>query len=218
MSPFELASVEWTRTSLNHMIILLEYRYSINRYCKEINNRELNIPPCPRCSRKLRRHTNRSVLRNVVVRKRVYRIPIIRLRCPRCDETFSLIPSFVTPYNSYANYIREFVGRWVLSGIPMTHILRFLTAIEDFAIVSLRTLHRWKRKWKTRFEKWYLTTRSLMASDMESSSDLLELYRNGMDSEQERTLVFSHFLSNSSLRQGKLLNIFNLRVPPAERW
>lgn len=219
MSPFELASVEWTKRLSNTMTILLEYRSSINRYCEEITASALDVP-CPCCNRRLRRHTNKSKTRDVVTKTKVYRIPIIRLRCPKCDKTYSLIPSFVTPYNAYANYIREVIGRWLLTGIPLVRILQCLCAISDVPIVSLRSLYRWKRRWWRRFESWFLGTRSRMASDYESSRVLLDLYRHGMDSKQERSFVFSYYLGASDPlpRMGKLLNAFNLYVPPAERW
>lgn len=219
MSPFELASVEWTRRLPYTMTILLEYRFSINRYCEEITTLALDIP-CPCCNRKLRRHTTNSKTRDVVTNTKVYRIPIIRLRCPKCDKTFSLIPSFIAPYNAYANYIRELIGRWLLSGIPMVRILQCLCAVSNCPIVSLRSLYRWKRRWWRRFESWYLNTRSRMATAYESSRVLLDLYINGMDSKQERSLVFSYYLATKApLPQvGKLLDAFNLHTPPAERW
>lgn len=201
------------------MTILLEYRFSINRYCKEITTVTLDIP-CPCCHLRLRRHTTNSKTRDVVTKTRVHRIPIIRFRCPKCDKTYSLIPSFVAPYNAYANYIREFIGRWLLSGIPMVRILQCLCAISDFPIVSLRSLYRWKRRWWRLFESWYLDTRSRMATAYESSRVLLDLYIHGMDSNQERSLVFSYYLNTSTLlpRAGKLLHAYNLNTPPAERW
>jgi hypothetical protein len=59
-----------------------------------------------------------------------------------------------------------------------------------------------------------------MAADYESTRVLLDLYRHGMDSKQERSLVFSYYLgaTDSLPRAGKLLNAFNLQAPPADRW
>jgi hypothetical protein len=59
-----------------------------------------------------------------------------------------------------------------------------------------------------------------MTADYESSRVLLDLYRQGMDSKQERSLVFSYYLATSAPlpQAGKLLNAFNLLTPPAERW
>jgi hypothetical protein len=207
------------KTAPNTMTILLEYRSSINRYCKEITASAMDIP-CPCCNRRLRRHSNKSKTRDVVTKIKIYRIPIIRLRCPKCDKTFSLIPSFIAPYNSYANYIRELIGRWLLSGVSLVHLLQCLCAIRDIPIVSLRSLYRWKRQWWRRFDSWFLSTRSRMAADYEFSRVLLDLYRHGMDSKQERSLVFDYFLGTHVPlpRVGNLLSAFNLHVPLAERW
>src|SRR5690606_27402490 len=100
----ELASVEWTKQHYN-MSIILEYPYSINRYCKEIATMTLDIP-CPCCNRRLRKHTNKSHTRDVLMKTKTYRIPIIRLRCSKCDRTFSLLPSFISTQLAYANPIR----------------------------------------------------------------------------------------------------------------
>lgn len=201
------------------MTILLEYRSSINRYCEEITTSALNVL-CPCCNRRLRRHTNRSKTRDVVTKTKVHRIPIIRLRCPKCDKTNFLIPSFVTPYNAYSNYIRELIGRWLLCGIPLVRILQYLCAIRDVPIISLRSLYRWKKRWWRCFESWFLGTTSRMASDYESSRVLLDLFWHGMVSKQERSLVFSYCLGTSHPlpRVVNLLTAFNLHVPPAGRW
>lgn len=176
--------------------------------------------PCPCCKRRLRRHSSKSQTRDVVTKGKIYRIPIIRLRCPRCDKTYSLLPSFVSRYNAYANYVRECIARWFLSGISLAHILRCLCIIRDIPIVSLRSLYRWKKQWRPRFESWMLNARSRMAKELESSHLLLDLYRHGMDSLVERELVFSFALGadHSRPRIGRWLDQFNLHVPPAERW
>jgi len=202
------------------MSILLEYTSSINRYCKEITTAPLDIP-CPCCKRRLRRHTCTSQTRDVVTKGKVYRIPIIRLRCPKCDKTYSLLPSFVSRYNPYANYIRECIGRWILSGISLTQILQCLCAIQDIPIVSLRSLYRWKRRWLLRFEPWYVKSRIRVAKDLESSRVLLDLYRSNMDARLELDLVFTYSLGadgHSRPRVGKWLDRLNLLAPPDERW
>lgn len=82
------------------MVILTECSPIINRYIKEIHRLKMEKVTCPCCDRRLRKHG--SYKRNVVFKRRVYTIPVARLRCPSCDVTFSFLPYFLSPWKRFA--------------------------------------------------------------------------------------------------------------------
>jgi hypothetical protein len=106
----------------------------------------------------------------------------------------------------------------LLEGIPLAHILELLCGIGGIPVVSLRSLYRWKRRFKERFGSWYLKTRREMASELDSDKNLLDLYRDGMNSDGERSLVLEYFLRSQLPRMGKLLGEINLHLPSALWW
>lgn len=39
--------------------------------------------------------------RNAITKYKVYRIYILRVKCPSCNKTYSVLPSFLIPYFQY---------------------------------------------------------------------------------------------------------------------
>jgi transposase-like protein len=197
------------------MIILLECPLSINRYIKEIHTYESEVK-CPYCDRRLRKHG--SYQRSIVFKRRIYTIPVLRRRCPSCDVTFSLLPCFTSPGMTFANHIREYMGRWLLAGACLSELPERLSTAE-VSIVSLRTLQRWRAKLFKRGEDWFLKQRLLLANEYEDGDGILALYREGLHSRQEIELLLTFFLGSTSLpRKGSIISKMNLRLPPAIRW
>jgi hypothetical protein len=198
------------------MIILLECSLNINRYIKEIlaDKREI---ACPCCSRRLRKHG--SYERRVVWRRRIHTIPILRRRCPSCDVTFSLLPCFLIPGMRFANHIREFMARWLGVGLPLAQLPAKLSSVT-VSVLSVRTLRRWKAVLWNRWEKWLLKQRTKLAITVDDGAGLLPLYREGLNSEQERHLLLASFFSPHHVLPppGAVLSAMNLRLPPHMRW
>ncbi len=192
------------------MIILTEYVRSINKYLKDFEHKKLEVIGfCPCCEGKLWKHA--SYKRSLLYKKKIYIISIRRMRCSLCRQTFSLIPCFVTPWMTIANHIREYMGRWLFSGIPLSHLPEKLSSIQ-ISVLSLRTLYRWKARLKSRWNPWYLQQRTAWAV---GSKGLLSLYREGMDSVQERERVLLYYFGTDRLpRQGSTLNWLNLQLTP----
>jgi hypothetical protein len=119
---------------------------------------------------------------------------------------------------TFANHIREFMGRWLLMGARLSALPERISTTE-ISIVSLRTLQRWKAKQFKRWEDWFLKQRWLVASEHEDGDGILALYRKGLNSQQEKELLLTFFLGGTSLpRKGAILSKINLRLPPAMRW
>jgi hypothetical protein len=191
------------------MIIVLECSLSIKRYMKDFQYVQLKVVDCPCCKRKLWKHA--TYQRTLLFKRKIYIIPIRRMRCSSCRETFSLMPFFVTPWMTFANHIREYMGRWLFLGVPLSHLPEKLSSIQ-ISILSLRTLYRWKARLRSRWNPWYLQQRTAWAS---GAKGLLQLYRQGMDSvqERERVLVYS-FGTDHLPRQGSYFNWLHLQLTP----
>lgn len=197
------------------MIILLECSLSINRYIKEIQEDKWEIS-CPCCNRRLRKHGRFE--RRVVWKRRIHTIPILRRRCPSCDVTYSLLPCFLMPWMRFANHIREFAARWLGIGLPLAQLPAKLSSLA-VSVMSVRTLHRWKAALWKRWEKWLLKRRTELAT-IDDSASLLSLYREGLTSEQERSLLLASFFGSRHALPppGAILSFMNLRLPPHMRW
>ena len=60
------------------------------------------IETCPLCSYPSTLSRHGFYWRNVLFRKTQYRIPILRLKCPSCGKTISLLPDFLLPHFQYS--------------------------------------------------------------------------------------------------------------------
>ena len=67
---------------------------------------EANIFPtqygCKNCGYMGKLHRHGFYSRNVITRYTAYRIFILRVKCPSCNKTYSLLPSFLIPYYQYS--------------------------------------------------------------------------------------------------------------------
>ncbi|WP_269082503.1 DUF6431 domain-containing protein [Aneurinibacillus tyrosinisolvens] len=198
------------------MIILLECAYSIKKYIRNIYRYEIEVV-CPCCGERMRKHTGYK--RNVICKTKVYEIPVLRRRCRHCKKVYSLLPSFIIPYERFANHIREYMGLWVREGVPIAHLPVRLTT-ENVSIVSLRTLYRWQAKIKAKVHNWMHRQRAIVAARYEEGEGLLPLYREGMNSKQEQRLLLSLFFNQAGNlpRMGTLFSKLNLRLPYLEMW
>lgn len=71
----------------------------------------INICPCCAYPSTLPRHG--FYWRNALFLKFHYRIPILRLKCPSCGKTISLLPNFLLPHFQYSlEYILEAVRQF----------------------------------------------------------------------------------------------------------
>lgn len=83
-------------------MIITKFIQSITEYHKL---GKTNIFPyqygCNKCGYMGRLHRHGFYSRNVITRFSNYRIYILRIKCPSCGKTHSLLPSFLIPYYQY---------------------------------------------------------------------------------------------------------------------
>ncbi|WP_412734015.1 transposase [Heyndrickxia coagulans] len=145
---------------------------------------------------------------------RSFRIPIMRRRCPDCRKTFSLMPCFTSPWARFANHIYEFLGRWLMEGVPIGQLAQRLTT-PSVSEVSLKTLYRWKHRFLEFWGKWWIDQRKKWASEFQEGESFLSLYREGIRSDEEIQLLLSFFFAEigSVPSKGRLFSTINLRQP-----
>ena len=68
--------------------------YARNRYCANFPL----ITKCPICGAEIKLYRHGFYSRNVVTRRREYRVDICRYLCRSCRGTVSLLPAFLLPY------------------------------------------------------------------------------------------------------------------------
>jgi hypothetical protein len=76
-------------------------------------------------------------------------IPIFRFLCPGCDNTFSIIPSFVEKHHQMALDIKEEVIRERAGGATIANIERATTMLPG-GRYSAKTIRRWLKVWDER--------------------------------------------------------------------
>lgn len=92
--------------------------------------------------------------RTAVTKFKVYRIPVYRRYCPRCEKTASLLPAFVAPYQTFVNSLRELaIRKHSFSGFSMEETTQFISS-KDIGTLSARTIYRWKKELKRKAPGW----------------------------------------------------------------
>lgn len=93
------------------MTVLVKVAYSINGCIKESDSVTGDISYSCYGHRLRKRDRNEH---SVVWERQSFRIPILRRCCSCRDMIFSLLLSFISPYISFANHVRNFLVRWLL--------------------------------------------------------------------------------------------------------
>ncbi len=83
------------------MISITKFLQNINTYVELGKANRFPVKYGCQCGylRKLHRHGFYS--RNAITRFSTYRVVILRVKCPACTKTYSLLPSFLIPYRQY---------------------------------------------------------------------------------------------------------------------
>jgi transposase-like protein len=193
------------------MSILLECPLPFKKYMKFIETFDEDIF-CPCCGRLTRKHGKYE--KTIHFKHQSFRIPVMRRRCPDCSKTYSLMPCFSLSWGRFANHIYEFLGRWLMEGVPISKLAEWLTT-SSVSVISLKTLYRWKKRFLDLWGKWWINQRKQWAEEYQEDDGLLSLYRQGMSSIQEIHLLLSFYFGEkgSVPSSGRLFSMINLRQP-----
>ncbi|WP_366924362.1 DUF6431 domain-containing protein [Metallumcola ferriviriculae] len=160
------------------MIILLETALSIKQYLRNWQKHDVDIK-CPLCNKLTRRHTTYE--RQVISKYETHTIFILSRRCKPCNITISLLPSFLKPWQRFANHFREIAGRWHLTGRSLNRI----TASLSESGISRRTLQRWKQKFHKQLKEKLIQQRRNIIDDSAVADSILVHYRKNLTAGDE---------------------------------
>lgn len=83
------------------LFVYHDFNISVEEY--ETRGKKNDFPlfdQCPHCKSRIRLYRHGFYWRNAIERKQ-YRIPILRLICPSCRNTLSILPTFLLSYFQY---------------------------------------------------------------------------------------------------------------------
>lgn len=108
---------------------------------------------CTYCNCKCKRHAWRK--RKARTKEAVIVLLVLRVICPRCHRTFTILPDFLKPCGRYIQNIREEAIVAQLAGIPAERATAYGPSAE--------TVRRWLADFKAVREEATATLRSLLA-------------------------------------------------------
>ncbi|MCF6094017.1 DUF6431 domain-containing protein [Microaerobacter geothermalis] len=111
------------------MILIYECAQTLASYAKQgRNNHFPDFHQCPACKAQNRLKRHGFYERNALEDGVSYRIPICRLKCRSCNQTFSLLPDFLIPYFQYtlSFVMKRLKERLVQAKTPMNERIRQL--------------------------------------------------------------------------------------------
>lgn len=84
------------------MIDITSFPYGVEKYNTLGKNNIIQFKiGCQCCGYKGRLHRHGYYFRNAITQNSIYRIPILRFKCPICNKIYSALPSFLIPYFQY---------------------------------------------------------------------------------------------------------------------
>jgi len=85
------------------MIIITKIIKNIHRYLKSEKANVFSVKyGCENCGFEGKLHRHGFYSRNVITKYQTNKISVLRVKCPSCDKTYSLLPPFVIPYYQYS--------------------------------------------------------------------------------------------------------------------
>ena len=102
---------------------------------------------CKNCHFEGRLHRHGFYERNAITPYEVLRIVILRVKCPSCNKTFSLIPSFLIPYRQYTfEHIFLCLSCYYTKGFSYLSILNVFKDLNPQTFFSASNITHFKRR------------------------------------------------------------------------
>ena len=131
------------------MIIVEKTEQVIKEYLSAYEQGKLEKPDrCEVCGRKSELIWHAKYRRKLISFLGIYEIPIRRLLCPLCKNTFALLPDFIAKYRRYAKSIIVYAVAALKKKISFydlaDQLAEMMEALDRY--VDYSTLYRWQMR------------------------------------------------------------------------
>jgi hypothetical protein len=130
------------------MISITKFPINITEYAKL---RKANVFPvkygCKNCGYGGRLHRHGFYQRNAITIFATYRIFILRVKCPSCNKTYSVLPSFLIPYHQYT-FEHIFLCLFYVYALRHSY-LKIVSIFKDLnpnTMFSIANIYRFKKR------------------------------------------------------------------------
>ena len=130
------------------MIIITKFPTNITEYAK-LGKENLfpTISGCKHCGFGGNLHRHCFYERNAITPYEVFRIVILRVKCPSCHKTHSIIPSFLIPYRQYTfEHIFLCLSYLYTRGYSYLSVLRVFRGLNPHTFFSIANVNHFKRR------------------------------------------------------------------------
>lgn len=116
-------------------MIINKFKNNITKYLDLGKNYFSNpIYGCKNCGYEGLQHRHGYYYRTVITFFSYHRIPILRLKCPSCNKTHAILPSFIIPYFQYS-------FNFIITTVFLIHIKKYsYSLILDIILSSLSSI------------------------------------------------------------------------------
>lgn len=117
----------------------------VNAYLEQVREGRLaKADHCQRCGKPGHLRWHGSYLRSLIALGKKYFLPIKRLYCTLCEQTFALLPPFVAKWHRYAVEVIDFA----INALKSTTFGRVAEQLmEEYQhYVAIETLYLWRIK------------------------------------------------------------------------
>lgn len=152
------------------MIIITKSLKNILQYCKIGKNNVLfSFYGCKACGYSNRLHRHGYYSRNVITLSGYYQVKVLRIKCPnpKCNKTFSVLPSFLIPYYQYSyNFIFFCLYFSYVLKFSYTHCIRIIKILNPDSSFTYSSISFYRKRLKinsaiinqffARFDEFYI--------------------------------------------------------------
>lgn len=109
---------------------------------------------CKKCGYMGKLHRHGYYYRNVITVFGTYRIKVLRVKCPCCKKTHSLLPHFLIPYFQYSFYSILFLLflNFVL-GFSYSEILSHIKKYHSLCALNSASLSRFRKRFTSKYSE-----------------------------------------------------------------
>jgi len=107
---------------------------------------------CKNCGYKGLQHRHGYYYRTVITLFSSHRIPVLRVKCPMCNKTHSILPSFVIPYFQYSfNFIITSLFMVYIKKYSYSIIVNISLLLNSNSSFSSSNLYFFKKRMKSTY-------------------------------------------------------------------